>query len=329
MPAGLCLACFLASTIPSPAAPPGYVLQWSDDFTNQSLNLNCWSYAQTGWRRSAYNTPSAVAVTNGCLVISTYTAGGTNFTGFIDTAGKVLNSYGYYEAAIQFSNAPGNWSAFWLQSPFVGNTNNNPTNGVETDIFEHRCVDANGNSWLNGGDHALHWNGYGAAEQSRSWSSTNLGVGRGFHVYGLLWTSNRYTFYVDGRITWTTNDLVSSALQYIRLTSEVQSNGWAGAVPSGGYPNAANSPLKMFVDYVRYYAPPIPLELNRTAATGAVILSFSGESGKNYRVLAGTNLFLPRTNWTILAGGTFGPGWINYTDDSAVIPRKFYGIASP
>src|SRR5271170_4871403 len=131
----LCLFILAQSALAVP--PPNYSLQWSDEFNGNSLNTGNWSYVQNGWRNSAYNTSRAVSVTNGSLFITTFTEGGTNFTGFIDTSGKVTNSYGYYEASVQYSNAPGNWSAFWIQGPFVGNTNNNPTNGAEIDIFEH------------------------------------------------------------------------------------------------------------------------------------------------------------------------------------------------
>ena len=250
------------------ATPPaGYALVWSDEFNESSLNTTDWEYARNGWRNSAYDTPAAASVAGGNLVVTTYTSGGTNFTGFIDTQNKVWAGYGYYEASIEFSNAPGQWSAFWLQTPWMmnvqpdgtlGNTNNNPTNGVEIDVFEHRCVDSLGNNWVNGGDNALHWNGYGSQEQSAEWSSQSIGtgLGSGFHTYGLLWTSNSYTFYVDGNVTWSTKSyMVSSALQFIRLTSEIQSNSWAGTVPPGGYPSQANSQVKMLVDYMRYYAP--------------------------------------------------------------------------
>lgn len=247
------------------APPPGYTLKWADEFNGNSLDLHNWEYARNGWRNLAYNTPAAVSVTNGCLVITTYTQNGTNFTGFIDTQHKVLHSYGYYEASIEFSNAPGQWSAFWLQTPWMmnvrrdgtlGNTNRNPANGVEIDIFEHRCVDGRNKNWVNGGDHALHWNGYGPGEQNAVWQSRNLGVGTGFHTYGFLWTTNKYTFSVDGKVTWATGaHLISSARQFIRLTSEVQSHDWAGNVPPGGYPGKADSQIKMLVDYVRYYAP--------------------------------------------------------------------------
>jgi autotransporter-associated beta strand protein len=256
-----------AALLAHAAPPPGYALVWSDEFNESSLNTAYWEYARNGWRNSAYDTPAAVSVTGGSLVITSYTSGGTNFTGFIDTQNRVWGGYGYYEASIEFSNAPGQWSAFWLQTPWMmngqpdgtlGNTNNNPTNGVEIDVFEHRCVDSSGNNWVNGGDNALHWNGYGSQEQSAEWSSQSIGagVGSGFHTYGFLWTSNSYTFYVDGNVTWTTKSyMVSSALQFIRLTSEIQSNSWAGTVPLGGYPSQANSQVKMLVDYVRYYAP--------------------------------------------------------------------------
>jgi autotransporter-associated beta strand protein len=265
------VAFYLIVSMPTLAAPPpGYYLVWSDEFNGTSLDTTHWEYARNGWRNSAYDTSAAVRVANGDLIITTYTQGGTNFTGFIDTdntANEILTSYGYYEASIQFSNAPGQWSAFWLQSPSMmnvqpdgtlGNTNNNPTNGVETDIFEHIDVTSSGTPYNNGGDSALWWNGYGPQEHGGEvYSSGNLGVGTGFHTYGLLWTTNSYTFYVDGNVkgSSTSGDMISSAEEFIRLTSEVESNSWAGTVPPGGYPSLANSQVQMLVDYVRYYVP--------------------------------------------------------------------------
>jgi hypothetical protein len=290
-------------------APAGYSLQWSDEFNGNSLNTGNWSYTGNGWRNSAYNTSNAVAVSNGCLVITTYTRNGTNFTGFIDSNGKVTNSYGYYEASIQFSNAPGNWSAFWIQGPFVSNTNNNPTNGAEIDVFEHRQTDSGNNNWVNGGDHAIHWDGYASGiEQSASYSSMSLGVGSGFHTYGLLWTSNNYIFSIDGHSTWTNSSFVSSAPEFIRLTSEVESNSWAGTVPGGGYPDLTNSPYQMKVDYVRYYAP--------TPPQATLYVSPNG-SGNSFSIAQPGNLFGVRdyirtinTNMTgdivvYLRGGTY------------------------
>jgi beta-glucanase (GH16 family) len=252
-------SCLLTSLFAVHAGPPpGYQLKWSDEFNGNTLNTDYWNI-ETGRRDSAVKTAAAVSVTNGCLVLTTYTENKTNYTAYIDTRKKVLNGYGYYEASIQFSNTHGNWSAFWLNSPYINRTNslNNPTNGVEIDIFEHRQGDGNGHNWVDGGDHALHWNGYAKGlHKSSEFSNRKLGVASGFHAYGLLWTTNSYTFFVDGRPTWTTNFLVSSVDEYVLLTSEVRDHSWAGDIPKGGYPHLAGSNIKMLVDYVRYYAPP-------------------------------------------------------------------------
>jgi beta-glucanase (GH16 family) len=237
--------------------PPGFHLAWSDEFDGPALNTNDWNI-QTGPRNVAINTASAVSVTNGCLVLTTYTENGTNYTGFIDTKNKVLRQYGYYEASIQFSNAPGNWSAFWLQSPFNHRivSLNNPTNGVEMDIFEHRNCDHTNADWTDGGDFALHWNGYQKGiHQESHYFNDHLGIRTGFHTYGLLWATNGYTFFVDDKSLWTDHTEMSTVAEYILLSSEVQTKSWAGNVPEGGYPGLADSGIKMYVDYVRYYEP--------------------------------------------------------------------------
>ena len=57
--------------------------------------------------------PEAVTVRDGLLTLSTYTEGGRHFTGMISTKGKYEARYGYFEARIQWADAPGQWSAFW------------------------------------------------------------------------------------------------------------------------------------------------------------------------------------------------------------------------
>ena len=62
---------------------------------------------------------------------------------------------------------------------------------------------------------------------------------------------------------------------------------------------------------------------------GSVTFSFSGANAQSYRVLASTNLLLPMANWLVLTNGKFGAGPVNYTDNAATNPQKFYRIASP
>jgi beta-glucanase (GH16 family) len=239
------------------APPPGFKLSWSDEFNGTALDTSVWKI-QTGHRNDAINTAAAVCVTNGCLVITTYSQDGTNYTGFINSRDKVLRKYGYYEASIQFSNAPGCWSAFWLQSPFINHVEslNNPTNGVETDIFEHRCCEKTNTDWSDGGDFALHWNGYDKKlHQHSSYDNRHFGIRDGFHTYGLLWTATNYTFCVDNKPRWSDHTMVSSIPEFFLFTSEVRDKSWAGTIPAGGYLPLNESQIKMCVDYVRYYEP--------------------------------------------------------------------------
>ena len=62
---------------------------------------------------------------------------------------------------------------------------------------------------------------------------------------------------------------------------------------------------------------------------GGFSLSFSGQLGQSYQVLASTNLFLPVTNWIVLTNGIFGSNVVNYTDSVPVQVRQFYRIGSP
>jgi len=330
----LLVLCWLAvSALCHAAPPPGYYLQWSDEFNGNALNTNIWNY-NLSQRDSGYNTLAAVSVTNGFLTITTYTANGTNYTGFINTSNKVMTGYGYYEASIQFSNAPGTESAFWMESRYISNTNNSPTNGVEIDIFEHRDVDGSGNYWANGGDSALHWDGYGAFEQGSSWTSNNLGLGSGFHTYGLLWTTKSYTFYVDGNVTWTTNYLVSSAPEYILLTSDVENDNFVGKVPTGGYGSLATSTQQMLVDYVRYYVmlPTLPAKITGvTSSNGKLVITgtnLNGGGNFHYAVLTSTNLAAPLANWTALSTNSFNEnGTFDYTNSiNTTNPAAFFDV---
>jgi len=47
-------------------------------------------------------------------------------------------------------------------------------------------------------------------------------------------------------------------------------------------------------------------------------------------VLATTNLFLPLTNWPVIAAGNFSAGLTNFTDANATnYPFQFYRVVSP
>lgn len=257
-----------------PAAPIGYTLSWSDEFDGTSLDTTKWGYRSLGVRRDAVNVQNAVSVGGGSLTITTYTDNGKHYTGMIATQGKFEATYGYWEARIAFHERPGMWSAFWIQSPTMGNPIGDPgTAGMEIDVVEHRAVTSGGVDVSNKAAHNLHWDGYGADHKSKGTVTGNLGLATGWHTYAVEWTPMTYSFFVDDRLTYSANP-VSNRTEYILLSSEVEDDSWAGDIPTGGYGSLATSTTKMDVDYVRYYASsvPEPATLGLLALGGLVVV---------------------------------------------------------
>jgi autotransporter-associated beta strand protein len=245
---------------PATAAPSpnGWTLVWGDEFNGAALDASKWGHWLLGARRDAVNTAGAVAVTNGALTISTYTSGGTHYTGMISTSSKYYPDYGYLEARVDYNGMPGMWSAFWMQSPTMGNPIGDPqTAGTEIDICEHRKANSSGGDISDTVVGNIHWDGYGASHKSTGYTSSDLGLASGYHVYGLEWTPDVQRFYIDGALTWTVNNAsgspVSQRSEFIILSSEVEDASWAGSIPAGGYGPLTNTAAKMIVDYVRVY----------------------------------------------------------------------------
>lgn len=242
----------------SPSVPlPGYQLVWQDEFDGGALDSAKWNI-HTEARNDATNSAASVSVQNGMLTITTFTQGGVNYTGFIDTANKYQPTYGFMEARIRFAPTAGEWGAFWLQSPTIGTPLGDPGSaGTEIDVVEHRAVNTGNQDVSREFSSTLHWDGYGANHQS-VWSNLVPLPGGGaitgqWHTFAVLWTPASYTFYVDGQQTWTTSSAISNRSEFLRLTCEVRNAFWAGSIPAGGYGSLATSTTKMDVDWVRVW----------------------------------------------------------------------------
>lgn len=252
------LVCLLACGAALRAEPrgTGWALVWEDEFDDTTLDSTKWIHWLPGARRDAINTADAVSVSGGVLTISTYTAAGQHYTGMISTQNQFQPAYGYIEARIDFDGSPGMWSAFWMQSPTMGNPLGDPeTAGTEIDICEHRKVDGSGANIDGRVVGNIHWDGYGANHQSVGYNSGDLGLGTGYHIYGLEWTPTAQRFYIDGVLRWTQTTAVSQRSEFVILSSEVDdtSTTWAGPIPAAGYGSLATTVTKMKVDYVRIY----------------------------------------------------------------------------
>jgi hypothetical protein len=219
----------------------GYRLAWSDEFEGKTLDLDKWDYRGLGPRRDAINVKETVSLDGqGHLVLTTRRSGDKYYTAMIGTQGKYEPTFGYFEVRVKLQTQIGHWSAFWLQSPTLGDPVGDPAKaGTEIDVFEYL---------RNRGDkiqHTLHWDGYGEHHKSATKIPEIPGLTRGWHTIGFLWTPADYVFYIDGKETWRTDKGVSHRPQYMILSLEVGK--WAGNIAE------AELPDNLYVDYVRVY----------------------------------------------------------------------------
>lgn len=219
----------------------GYHLAWSDEFNGTAMDTTKWDYRDLGPRRDAVNVKDTVSLDGkGHLVLTTKRVGDAYHTAMIGTQGKFEAVFGYFECRVQFQKEIGHWSAFWLQTPTMGQEIGNPAKaGTEIDVVEYLP---------NFGDdvsHTLHWDGYKDDHKSTHRRLTVPGVSKGWHTIGLLWTPEEYVFYVDGNETWRSDQAVSKRSEYIILSLEVGK--WAGDIAKAKLPDS------LTVDYVRVY----------------------------------------------------------------------------
>lgn len=239
------------------AAPPqGFAAKpvFADEFRGDALDLSRWEYRGLGPRGLAIQTKDAVSVSNGHLVITTYSSRTTDgpeqvYSGMISTGEHFKMRYGYWEASVRCHYTSGMQPAFWLQSSTIGKQIVNPEQaGVELDIFEHVSGRPDPDTF----DHALHWDGYAADHKSVARFFTQPGLSDGkFHTFGLAWTPESYSFYVDGKLTLQLGKgdaPISQAEESIILSTEIYR-----AVPTDGYGTRETSTALFEVDYVRVY----------------------------------------------------------------------------
>jgi beta-glucanase (GH16 family) len=121
--------------------------------------------------------------------ISTLSRDGHNFAAW---------RYGYFEARMRWDVVKGAWPAFWL-IPVQSLNNRDVYNGTkesgEIDIFEGQGDHPHTfygtiHDWINLHDHASKKNAFALAD------NTDFSQ---YHVYGLLWTPGKVTWYLDNQ----------------------------------------------------------------------------------------------------------------------------------
>jgi len=253
-PAPSALSALSAQATPT-GAPPGWVLDWSDEFDGHALDHRKWveETGGNGWGNQElefYTGRSEnVRVDGGMLVIEARKEeyGGRHYTSArIKTEGKMERTYGRYEARMKFPRGQGVWPAFWLLGanckaapwPRCGEIDIMENIGREPDLI-HGTMHGPGYS----GEHGL-----GAPQKLERGIYAD-----DFHVYALEWEPGEVRWYRDGILYHSARpDLVKGDWVFEHPFFVILNLAVGGAWP--GNPDAATVyPQQMLVDYVRVY----------------------------------------------------------------------------
>ena len=169
--------------------------------------------------------------------------------GYLDTYGKWVQRYGYFEARVKLPRAPGLWPTFWMmpdRGPAAGNQGQRSDTGngaMELDIMEHLT------RW---GPYrynvALHWDGYGKEHKSVGSATIYVQADKdGFITSGLLWTPGVIVFYCNGRELWRWEGARVSGVPS-HFIIEMTTGGW-----DNNAVDDAQLPADYAIDYVRVW----------------------------------------------------------------------------
>ena len=205
-----------------------------------------------------YRAENNVSVEDGCLVITAKKEdfGTKHWTsGSITGQHKFEQTYGRWEAKVKFPNIIGAFGAFWLLGA-----------NMENVYHETGDNDVSGEIWPKCGEIDINETipGNATTAQANLWTYTGSSMGTGrsanmvsseWHIYAMEWTSEYIAIFLDGVEfkRWTFSDYSSSEVQAYHLPFYMILNLAVGA--SGGTPASSTSEMKMYVDWVRVYAP--------------------------------------------------------------------------
>jgi hypothetical protein len=245
--------------LPAPIRGMDYRLVFEENFDGPAgapAPKDRWSDWYPGPRKDAFNVPGACRLDGqGNLVITVRRNHDRIEAGGIDTRRKFAATHGYYECRCKLLNAPGAWSAFWVQSPSIGKPVGDPANsGVEIDVIEHF---PGHRKYHEQARHTIHWDGYAKPHHKKVATAMEMpDIAADFRVFAVKWDEAGYVFYIDGVESGRLPQApVSNRPQYLILSCEAAK--WSGDI------SKAKLPATFQVDYVRVWQTPAQFEADR------------------------------------------------------------------
>ena len=237
-------------------------LLFSDDFDDVALNDAPWQHYQPGEKFDGINSDRTVGVNNGVLAISSFTDGGQNLTGSISFKPSFTAQNGYLEIRTRFPKLrEGKQCSISLNSPLFGNKN-----------IDENLAPENTGSVITLARFASSWGGAVSADVVWGNWSDKKQISKGklpfkmddgeFHTFGLELNSDSYTFYLDGKKYWETDEGISGVPMYLVINCEIKSSlGDFAGLPS-------DEPFE--IDYVKLFDAYEPEAL---VPTGTVVVT--------------------------------------------------------
>lgn len=242
-----------------PPVPGDWVKTFDDEFDGATIDATKWNVAGPNYWDKTSRWSKDNAIIGGGVVRLRYEkkTGHQNddpkeaekkyTSGYLDTYGKWVQKYGYFEARMKLPASPGLWPAFWLM-PDRGaaagpqwKRQDTANGGMEFDVMEHLT------RW---GPYryniAMHWDGYDKQHKATGTPSAYITPDKdGFITAGLLWLPGSAVFYCNG---------IEVAKWDAKRISNVQSD-IMFTLPMGGWDNNAlddsKLPADFVIDYVR------------------------------------------------------------------------------
>lgn len=238
-------------TINNPIKPKWQIV-FKDNFRkNGKPDEKYWTFSErnnAAWARFLTPNPENAKIKNGLLNLKMVNGGaGTDESKYqsagISTKGKFSFKYGKIEVKAKFKQATGSWPAIWL---LPENGKQWPISG-EIDMMEH----------LNRDDkvyQTIHNSAVTAAGgSSKSFIKTPFNVNQ-FNTYGLEWTENHISFFVNKKLTYTYQKPQNATEEewpfdhpFYLILNQSGGAGWPGKA------KAEDFPFEMQVDWVKIY----------------------------------------------------------------------------